>query len=189
MTDCEKFLPFSEYFAQWKIKNFRSSELLVSTTRTHNRMPPKRIWDNIIPTILVLDELREFFQVPIVLSSVYRSEKYNSTISGAAKKSQHQAFAAIDFHVRGVTPLEVREVLLAWRSGKKKFRLHHPIKQQAVKVKAGTIDQKPLMVQEESGKQFFNLAGGIGTYKTFVHLDTRGTNHSWLGRGVELADA
>ncbi len=64
-----------------------------------NTNPPEEIWENIIPTIRVLDELRHNLGAPIILTSVYRSPTYNRIVGGKTK-SKHVLFNAVDFVVR-----------------------------------------------------------------------------------------
>lgn len=61
-----------------------------------NTDPPRQVWKNIVPTALVLDELRARLDAPIRIISAYRSPEYNSAIAGA-RESMHVEFRAIDF--------------------------------------------------------------------------------------------
>ena len=83
-----------------------------------------------------------------LLTSVYRSPKYNAAIDGSATKSQHLEFRAADFSVPGKGNPK------AWASKLREMRA------------AGVF------------------SGGIGLYKTFVHVDVRGANADWKGKGV-----
>lgn len=136
------------------LKNFKPYEFLVkgnsnanpgSAAFDLNTDPPAGLWNNIVPTARVLDELRNRLQRPITLLSVYRSPAYNKAIGGAAQ-SQHTQFRAVDFVVQGspVGPLQWASALRDMRS-------------------AGLFK------------------GGIGTYASFVHVDTRGSNADWTG--------
>lgn len=71
------------------IKHFSAKEVF--------RMnPPLELWGNIIPTLRVLDKVREHYGKPIRINSSYRSPDYNKSIGGA-KDSMHMKFSAIDF--------------------------------------------------------------------------------------------
>jgi lysozyme len=106
-----------------------------------NTDPPEALWDNILPTIKVLDQLRHELGAPIRIISAYRSPAYNRSIDGALR-SQHTEFTAIDF-----TSSRGRPVL--WAQELKEMR--------------------------HDG----DFSGGIGLYRTFVHVDTRGWNADW----------
>lgn len=73
-------------------------------------LAPRQIWDNIIPTLKVLDELREHFGRPVAILSGYRDPAYNRAVGGA-KNSVHVAFNASDITVAGVKPIEVAKYL------------------------------------------------------------------------------
>lgn len=81
-------------------KHFRGAELTPYWSRTRNgvsnAVPPRELWPNILPTLRVLDELRERLDAPIRLLSTYRSPDYNRAVGGE-RKSFHMQFRAIDF--------------------------------------------------------------------------------------------
>lgn len=65
-----------------------------------NTEPPRELWRNIIPTLKVLDKIRE--QVgPLKLVSIYRNAAYNKAVGGE-RASYHMRFVAAD-----VYPLQV----------------------------------------------------------------------------------
>ena len=72
--------------------------------------PERRIWTNIIPTLHVLDWLREEMKRPIDVNGCFRSTNYNLAVGGASR-SLHLHFNAIDFNVRGRKPLTVAKKL------------------------------------------------------------------------------
>lgn len=82
--------------------------------------------------VLILEELREFFNAPITIKSGCRCAEYNKSIGGA-KNSQHLYGRAADIVVKGVTPSSV----------------YH------------------------KAKELLNETGGLGSYTTFTHIDTR----------------
>lgn len=79
-----------------------------------NSPPPKRIWNNIVPTLRIVDELRESFGSPCRILSSYRSTGYNKTVGGAPL-SEHRNFTALDIVFDRVTPKQVYDRLLEWR--------------------------------------------------------------------------
>lgn len=71
--------------------------------------PPRDIWAHILPTLEVLDWLRE--QVgPLHVNSGYRDPVYNRIVGGA-KDSRHVAFNAIDFYSTTHKPHELAALL------------------------------------------------------------------------------
>ena len=120
-----------------------------------NEVPPTAIWPNIVPTLVILERLREDLGSPIFLLSTYRSEDYNRAVGGV-RNSQHVQFRAIDFTSTRETPIE-------WGNRLKSYR--------------GKTFKNPL-----TGDDFI-FRGGIGIYQSnnFVHVDTRGYDANWTG--------
>lgn len=60
-------------------------------------------FDNIDPTIVsILEDIRSHFgDKPIVVTSGCRCEKYNDSLKGSIKGSQHTKGKAVDFYVKG----------------------------------------------------------------------------------------
>ena len=91
-----------ELFRKWfsdphpQIKYFSAAELLTKTDKGKNSVPPIELWANILPTIQILDRLRDVLGYPIHLHSVYRNKAYNASVDGA-KDSMHLYFNAVDF--------------------------------------------------------------------------------------------
>lgn len=67
---------------------------------------------NIIKQAKALDELREYFQAPIVVHSWLRPPAYNKLIGGAPQ-SKHRVGLATDFHVTGHSCTAVKKELMA----------------------------------------------------------------------------
>ena len=138
-------LLYHEFISGLYLRHFTPEEFVSYTNQIRkgiiNTPPPASLFSNIIPTIWILDLLREKVQKPITLTSIYRSPNYNRAVGGVSN-SQHLRHNAIDFKVKGLSPKRVRTILLNWRQ-------------------AGLFK------------------GGIGTYSTFTHLDTRGTSPTW----------
>ncbi len=61
--------------------------------------------------VAVLQELREHFDLPIVINSACRCEKHNERVGGA-KGSKHKEGIAADVVVRGKSPKEVYAYLV-----------------------------------------------------------------------------
>lgn len=124
-----------------KIKHFTAKEIL------NGRDVPDELLDNIIPTVRVLDLLREKYGKAIYINSTYRDKDYNKAVGGK-KNSLHLDFNAIDFTVVNKKDLkQLYETLDAWDKTDNLF------------------DFLP--------KRTGNM--GIGLYDNFIHLDTRST--------------
>lgn len=95
---------FKAFFARAlpNVTAFSAEEFLVKggahARNGLNTDPPEHLWPNIVPTVRVLQELRDRLGKPIILHSVYRSPAYNRAIGGASQ-SVHMSFGAADFHV------------------------------------------------------------------------------------------
>lgn len=123
-----------------KIKNFTLDEITLG-----RRIPNQLLW-NILPTIKVLQELRNWYGKPIIITSSYRSPSYNKLVGGS-KASLHLQFNALDFTVKEREDLK-KLFLQLDRWDKDYYFKFLP--------KAGSM--------------------GIGFYKDrFIHLDTRAT--------------
>ena len=73
---------FAVFVAGIGLKHFSAGELLVKGSKHGNpgnpayglnTDPPKQLWDNIVPTVRLLDRLRDALGAPINFTSVYRS--------------------------------------------------------------------------------------------------------------------
>ncbi len=56
--------------------------------------------------IVILEELRTYFNAPIYIMSGYRTEEYNKKVSNT-KESQHCKGTAADIRVSGISPIAV----------------------------------------------------------------------------------
>jgi uncharacterized protein YcbK (DUF882 family) len=122
----------------YEIKNFTINEITMG-----RRIPVKLLW-NIIPTIRVLQELRNWYSKPIIINSSFRSPSYNKLVGGS-KHSLHLEFNALDFTIRQRTDLKELFLLLDNWDKEHRFKFLP---------KAGSM--------------------GIGFYENrFIHLDTR----------------
>jgi len=113
MSDVKK--EFNKWFGGLGVKYFKAHEFTNYFERNLNTFPPKSKWDNIIPTIKLVDRLRADLGVPIRVTSSYRSAKYNKNCGGATK-SLHKEFKAIDLQVDGFSPSYVYARLMKYRN-------------------------------------------------------------------------
>lgn len=95
---------FQELLDKEGIKYFSADEVFYlggSNGRLKlNTEPPRELWRNIIPTLKVLDKIREKVG-PLKLVSIYRNAAYNKAVGGE-RASYHMRFVACD-----VIPLKV----------------------------------------------------------------------------------
>lgn len=129
------------------VTSFKAREFLAkgSNAKGLNTDPPTKLWRNMVGLARLLQKFKDTYakDQPVLLHSVYRSPEYNSTLNGAARKSQHMAFRAADVSVPGKgSPQEWARVFRKLRSDEV-------------------------------------FSGGIGLYRTFVHVDVRGTDADW----------
>jgi N-acetylmuramoyl-L-alanine amidase len=83
-----------------------------------NSTPPRALWEKIIPTLRIVDELRDSYGRPCRILSSYRSPEYNKAVGGA-QFSQHKEFTALDITFDGLSIQRVYERLIAWRKAGK----------------------------------------------------------------------
>ncbi len=117
-----------------------------------NTVPPSNVWNNIAPTLAVLQRLRSDLGTPINMTSVYRHPDYNTCIGGVVNsfhslRSDSKSMTAIDFYANSGNPRQWTRKLRSYR---------------------GQTFTNPA-----TGRTFI-FRGGIGTYGTFTHVDTRG---------------
>lgn len=110
---------FTEWFNRQGINYFSAREFTsyFETRRrgVTNSAPPREMWKLILPTLRIVDELRDANGKSIVILSSYRSPAYNAAISGAATKSYHMRFQALDIAMAGHSPADVFALLDAMR--------------------------------------------------------------------------
>ena len=113
---------FIDWFASQRFRNFGAGEFTSYFARERkgvkNSLPPRRIWNNIVPALRIVDELRDSFGKPCRILSSYRSPDYNKAVGGASS-SQHLEFTALDIAFDGISPQRVYDRLLEWRKAGK----------------------------------------------------------------------
>ena len=175
---------FQDFISSLNLRYFKAHELLgsvgkMSNSGVRNEAPPKEIWNNIVPTLIVLDELRAQMGSSIGINSCYRFPAYNAIVPGSSKRSMHTTFRAVDFRL-GSGPLlkKATNLLKEWRADENKW-FESPVPITFQRVLDDERYEKPTPVKEENGKHYFRYVGGVGLYDTFTHFDTRGYNADW----------
>lgn len=137
------------------LANFRGSEFTPYWSRVRNgvrnSIPPRNLWPNIVPTLVVLQRFRDDIGTAVNLTSTYRSPDYNDAIGGAPG-SLHLQFRAIDFVCNRGTANQWADTLKSYRGD--------------------------TFLNPHTGDNFV-FRGGIGEYNSFVHIDTRGYDATW----------
>ncbi len=115
---------FASWFLEKGFRHFSPSEIegYFDEVRkgVRNSAPDPELWENIVPTLRVLDDLREKIGGPIIVTSSYRSPEYNRAVGGKSA-SQHMLFRAIDFQTPK-TPLWRAELALRKMRDEGKFK-------------------------------------------------------------------
>ena len=88
-------------------KNFKKSEFRCKDGTD----VPDELMDNLKELVENLQIIRDYIGKPIRVISGYRSPRYNRRIGGA-RKSQHMTAKAADLRVSGMSPRELREVII-----------------------------------------------------------------------------
>ena len=91
-----------------------------------------------IELLILLEELRKYFMLPVTINSACRCEAHNKAVGGG-DKSQHKYARAADIVIDGIHPDKIYEY----------FNSRYPTKY------------------------------GVGSYKDFTHIDTRGNKARW----------
>ncbi len=62
-----------------------------------NALPPESLWEDLVPTLRLADEIRERLGAPLCrITSAYRCPRYNAQIPGAVPRSYHTRNQALD---------------------------------------------------------------------------------------------
>lgn len=172
---------FAQFIESLKLKHVTLEHVLGTTGKAPNAMPVVALWQNIVPTLIVLDAVVEKLGGKLQVNSTYRNAAYNSVVGGA-KRSQHTAFRAVDFSIKGKTPESIAEAVKSMRG----LQFTAPIAHlQITNVIAGLPSPPPLNLSALSfnstpaGTTTFVYHGGVQDYDSFVHMDCRGDDVSW----------
>lgn len=98
--------------------NFTMSELLKSEVAEKyniSNIPDKEALDNMLLLIVdCLQPIREYIGKPMIISSGYRSPRLNGhPLINGNPNSQHCKGQAVDFTVKGMTPKQIIEKIVA----------------------------------------------------------------------------
>ena len=159
------------------LSHFRPHEFFVGMGAVRNGVrngfPPRRLWDNVIPTAMVADIARQRVGCPIEITSAYRHEGYNEVVGGA-DQSQHLAFRALDLVPRNGKVQRLFDILEDMHGDEVQL----PVQIAPAEGPAPANYGKQGLSIEPGG---FRFKGGLGLYlnEGFVHIDTRGRKARW----------
>jgi hypothetical protein len=89
---------YQELLDKYRIRHFTALEIFEPPLNHKlGTLPNTELWKNSIPTILIIDEMRDFCDFPIIISSSYRNEKHNR-VEGGSTDSMHIYFNAFDIY-------------------------------------------------------------------------------------------
>lgn len=109
---------YTSFLKGLRLRHFAPQEITSYASRPGNSLPPRELWTNLVPTLWVVDQLRETLNQPIVLTSIYRNPDYNRRCGGALR-SQHMRNSAIDLYsMGGATPRRIFTILKAMRDAR-----------------------------------------------------------------------
>ena len=101
------------------VQHFTAAEVLTlgasHASNGLNTLPPMSIVHQIMPTLVIVDQLREHLKSPVTILSGYRSAAYNKAVGGS-RGSMHMQFRALDIQAKQHTAENVWSILRRWRS-------------------------------------------------------------------------
>lgn len=127
---------------KYEINNFTEHEI-----RQVSSEIPEELYENAIPTLLVIQKMREELGFPMTFNSAYRDKEKNKEVGGS-KTSLHMKFNAFDTRPVSNDPYELA-LMQEWLLKAKYDVVYNDI----------AISQRHM---------------GIGLYDTFLHIDSRG---------------
>lgn len=173
-TGLSEFKTFRAFYDRCGgLRHFSARELVEDAYKQGNSFPPARLWPNVMLAAQVWDEIRRRLGKPCHLTSTYRDEDYNRKVGGVSR-SQHLDFRALDGFCSEVSPSKIGEVARGLRG--MPFVVPHEIDPVGERA---PFDSEGLQLRHRHGVTIFTFAGGIGVYPRFVHIDSRGSNHTW----------
>lgn len=118
---------FADFIDKLELRHFEPHEFLVLGASNRNApfdkkngLPPKSLWDNIINSALIIDEVRDRLKAPIDIHSCYRNPAYNRYVGGKTG-SMHLTFNAIDWSCRVGTAADWHRVAKEVRHSNSRF--------------------------------------------------------------------
>lgn len=113
---------YSAFIENLHLRYITPSELIRAHHRVrngiYNQTPPKELWNKLVPTLQVADELRHRLNCKLTtIVSAYRSPQYNKQCPGASSKSYHLKNKALDLMFTCSPKIALEEVLKMRKEG------------------------------------------------------------------------
>jgi Peptidase M15 len=120
---------FERFLKSQRVHNIVPTEQLLKTARFWQRcesdpyaVPPKNLWQNIVPTLKVVKQLKRVGALPQPIgASVYRNAELNAC-AGGSSQSRHLILSAIDFDIED-NPSSLSKLCRQWRKLGKKMKI------------------------------------------------------------------
>ncbi|GAA5482533.1 YcbK family protein [Haloferula sargassicola] len=92
---------YAAFLSSIGLRNLTARQVIESHAKKHgpvwNTLPPRSMWDNMVPTLKVIDRIGLELGQPVTeIISAYRCPAYNARCAGAASGSWHKKNYAID---------------------------------------------------------------------------------------------
>ncbi|MFP6864554.1 MAG: D-Ala-D-Ala carboxypeptidase family metallohydrolase [Roseibacillus sp.] len=92
---------YSDFLASLELRHLSPHEIIDPhrgiVNGIANNLPPESLWEKLIPTLKVADEIRDRLELPLCrITSGYRTPNYNAVIPGAVRGSYHTRNQALD---------------------------------------------------------------------------------------------
>ncbi len=107
-------LRYARYIQNLNLRNITPRMVLAPHFKArghiHNCLPPKSYWENMAPTLKVIDKMVTRIGAPLrEITSAYRSPRYNRAVGGKSR-SYHMRNMACDIQLQGISPYHVAYV-------------------------------------------------------------------------------
>lgn len=164
----------------------------VTRSGVKNRLPNPWGLYRLLALLVYDQRVRDVAGLPLRFNSLHRATAYNQAIGGASK-SAHRACTARDRVLVGGSVRQLWEIDRALRGERVVLRPHQAavLAQLAKDYRLGTAFTESVFGEPFSriGVRFRATAtaaayahtGGLGKYKSFVHVDCRGVASDWKG--------
>lgn len=136
---------YQEFLAAQGIRHFSAREVTLFRRWGKHEEPPRGMWRNIVPALVLGELLRAELGHPLVVGNGWRSEEYNRAVKGSAG-SRHRYNQAVDFDL----PADRRDLDSRKRFADAAARLWHKYGD-ALRMGFGVYDDAPSRIHLDCG--------------------------------------